>query len=329
MPTLWTLYRGLLQASPTLEVQWRVGAVFRKFRHLTSPQATRVQLLTGYKWLGVFTSAKHGDQYWASVLDRYSKLLGAKRKKELTDAALYDEMEWQEKLRNRPILTGGILRPSKSNKPLPRMKPQPIHVSMMIRRRRDARQRRLDRSEGYKEWKDYLSDERDFEERLFKQSKGSPPDVEFRDPSWVKNADAHIASVMDSVRREEEMSRMKISPELWAIVKQARREKIANKTREKERERRGELTNHAKKRMRQGLPAHLISTRGKTGVDRDKWIKDPSEGGYAGKIKKASGMKLKRDVEHLENNASPAALEVQEEIFREQSRRTAALDRQR
>lgn len=219
---------------------------------------------------------------------------------------------------------------------------------MMIRRRRDARQRRLDRSEGYKEWRDYLVAERNFEEQLHKRAKQKPLDVEFRDPSWgkwllskcpthgqftphsffvVKNADAHIGSVMASVRREEDMAKMKISPELWAIVKEARREKIANKTREKEREGRGELTNHAMKRMRQGLPAHLISTRGQSGVERDKWIKDPSEGGYAGRMKKASGMKLKRDVEHLENHASPTALEVQEAILREQSRRTAKLDR--
>ncbi|KAG9035009.1 hypothetical protein FS837_002072 [Tulasnella sp. UAMH 9824] len=198
---------------------------------------------------------------------------------------------------------------------------------MMIRRRRDARQRRLDRSEVYKEWREYLAQERSFEEQLQKRTRGKPLDAEFRDPSWVKNADAHIGSVMASVRREEDMAKMKISPELWAIVKQARREKIANKTREKERERRGELTNHAVKRMRQGLPAHLISTRGPSGVERDKWIKDPSEGGYAGRMKKASGMKLKHDVEQIENDASPAALEVQEEIFREQSRRTAELDR--
>ncbi|KAG8926263.1 hypothetical protein FRC00_003064 [Tulasnella sp. 408] len=295
-PTLWTLYRGLLEASPSPE------------------------------WLEIFTKAKHGDPHWVAVLERYRQLLEARRKKELTDAAMHDQLEWQEKLRNRPILTGGILRPSKFNKPLPRLKPQPIHISMMIRRRRDARQRRLDRSEAYKEWKDYLVDERNFEEQLHKRAKEIPLNVEFRDPGWVKNADAHIGSVIASVRREEDMAKMKISPELWAIVKEARREKIANKTREKERERRGELTNHAKKRMRQGLPAHLISTRGQSGVERDKWIKDPSEGGYAGRMKKASGMKLKHDVEHLENNASSTALEVQEEIFREQSRRTAKLD---
>lgn len=58
------------------------------------------------------------------------------------------------------------MRPSILNAPLPRLKPQPIHITMMMRRRRDARQNRIDRSRVHSELNQDLLAERDFEARM-------------------------------------------------------------------------------------------------------------------------------------------------------------------
>lgn len=46
-------------------------------------------------------------------------------------------------MRTRPIYTGGFLRPTMYHGPLPRMKPQPEHISMVIKKRIRARDKRL------------------------------------------------------------------------------------------------------------------------------------------------------------------------------------------
>ena len=50
IPTLWCLYRGLLRAaSGSCNTKFRIAMLFRQYRHLTSPAATREKLLQGYK----------------------------------------------------------------------------------------------------------------------------------------------------------------------------------------------------------------------------------------------------------------------------------------
>lgn len=69
-------------------------------------------------------------------------------------------------LARRPILTGGLMKATIYNRPLPRMKRQPLGLSMMIAWRRRARARRV---EQYSEMNDSLDDlraERSFEEAL-------------------------------------------------------------------------------------------------------------------------------------------------------------------
>lgn len=50
---------------------------------------------------------------------------------------------WYERMRTRPIMTGAYLRPSLYNGPLPRLVPQPLHITGMITSRRKARERRM------------------------------------------------------------------------------------------------------------------------------------------------------------------------------------------
>ena len=63
-------------------------------------------------------------------------------------------------------MTGGYLRPSFYNKPLPRLNPQPTSISVMIFRRRRARSRRVLDSRKWKNWIADLGLERQFEAYL-------------------------------------------------------------------------------------------------------------------------------------------------------------------
>lgn len=90
-------------------------------------------------------------------------------------------------MRNRPIMTGGYLRPSWFNNPLPRLSPQPIHISMMIASRRKARASRMVRFEQYNEWKEDMKHEARFERLLQEEL---PPEhaqqfqMIFQDREW-------------------------------------------------------------------------------------------------------------------------------------------------
>lgn len=76
----------------------------------------------------------------------------------------------QEKMQHRPIVTGGYIRASFYNKPLPRMRPQPLHITMMLKERRLARDRRGTLYSNLEEWLYDLRAEARFEEDLEKMS---------------------------------------------------------------------------------------------------------------------------------------------------------------
>ena len=80
---------------------------------------------------------------------------------------------WYERMRTRPIMTGGYLKPTFFNKPLPRLLPQPLHITGMISARRKVRQRRLDRYDALQNEKAFLDFESNFEHALAANA-GSP-----------------------------------------------------------------------------------------------------------------------------------------------------------
>lgn len=69
-------------------------------------------------------------------------------------------------MRHRPILTGTFQRATYFNKPLPRMKVQPLHVSGMIHKRIRARQRRREQQWTLVSWAKHIETEAMFERML-------------------------------------------------------------------------------------------------------------------------------------------------------------------
>ena len=73
-------------------------------------------------------------------------------------------------MRHRAILTGTFQRATYYNKPLPRMKVQPLHVSGMINKRILARERRRHQHWTLTSLSRHMEDEAEFERMLSKNA---------------------------------------------------------------------------------------------------------------------------------------------------------------
>jgi len=74
---------------------------------------------------------------------------------------------------------------------------------------------------------------------------------------------------------------------------EARRTKIRNKTRERERERRGEILKSTVRRQRKGPPAHILAKMSPKRRRMDQVARSLSEVGYVALVKRRLGMRLK------------------------------------
>ncbi|TCD70884.1 hypothetical protein EIP91_001192 [Steccherinum ochraceum] len=298
VPTLWTLYRGLLRNSSTDDVRWRIRRVFEQFRHLTTPRLARPQLLKYHKWLDTFIKAKEGDVYYRAVLQRYSRMVVAKRDKEDFKQMVREAFEWQRKLYRRPIMTGAYLRPTVANPPLPRLRPQPEHISGMIHKRRRATNRQYIAVEEADRTIDELKYEKEFEEKLTQEAQANGVQMK----TFFSDKFQDWTSPLIDIKKE---NRERISagirrrdspypPEMLEAIKQARREKVANKTKELQREARGEVLRRTVFRARAGPPAHILSKMTPLQKRMDKVSRSSvSEVGYVGMVKRKLGWKLK------------------------------------
>lgn len=96
---------------------------------------------------------------------------------------------WEAKLRKRPIFKGSFIRPSLDNKLLPRLFPQPDHITGMICSRRIARERRGEQRGILKSWAFDLRYEGLFEYALLKSVRGEA--VEAGLPKKGKSLERH------------------------------------------------------------------------------------------------------------------------------------------
>ena len=195
------------------------------------------------------------------------------------------------------------------------MKPQPLAITRIIAKRRAAKDRRLTRLTQLHESRDHLRREREFEERLATQAPGEFPRIysgsnaEEWGKNWLLlflggNLTRHLArterplmqaqkGIYDTFRRDTERASTPYAPAMLAAIKQARREKIANKTRERERERRGEILRRTVLRRNKGPPAHVLRRMTEEERKMDKVVRSVSEVGYVGQVKRKLGFKLR------------------------------------
>jgi hypothetical protein len=99
--------------------------------------------------------------------------------------------------------------------------------------------------------------------------------------------------LMDTYKLDQKRLFSTFPPKMIAAIKQARRDKILNKTRELERERRGEILPRTIHRRSKSPPAHILAKMTKEERRLDKLARHVSEVGVVGMAKMKLGHKLR------------------------------------
>lgn len=264
-----------------------------------------------------------------------------------------------DRLRNRPIITG-YFRPTPYNSALPRLKPQPAHITMMIAKRRRNREMRNVEYADVKELKNVIESEVLFERIL--ASKVAPGNFEYPTmkekpftPTWWGHSrgwgesmflltwlwslatkgspetediiEEHRAWLKTTFAADNARLHSPFPPELLARIADALRRRAANKLRERHREERGEVLKRTIIRARKGMPAHVLSRASPERIKLDKIARsNVSEVGYVGHVKKVLGWKLKRDNPWVEDGPEEMRekLQAMEREVNEENRKRRA-----
>ncbi|KAK7060326.1 hypothetical protein VNI00_001091 [Paramarasmius palmivorus] len=274
------------------QIRFRISKLFRKHQHLTGTKQTKRALEKGYKWLNIFQLAQAGDIKWQRVLQRYDRAIASKVEQARLNKMLDAELEWQQRLKNRPIFTGTIIRSTPFNRPLLRMKPQHPSISGMITKRMKTKERRFEKLNELAEYKDMVIKEKEFEQRLLGPNAKVWAGEAIRD--WLTPISQNAKALHAKLHETLDKFMAPYPEELIRKAKEARKNKVMNKTNERERERRGEILNSTMKRTRTGLPAHLLAKLSEEEIKEELIVRrSRSEVGYVGHLKKRKGYKLK------------------------------------
>ncbi|KAG7444273.1 uncharacterized protein BT62DRAFT_900050 [Guyanagaster necrorhizus] len=287
IPTL-RLFRHLLRSADHAQIRFSVGLHFRLNQHKTGTEQATAALRSGYKWLKAFKSARSGDIKSQEILRRYDSLVAVKRKKAVLER---EELEVLNRMRNRPMLTGGLMFPTLWHPALPRMKPQPIKISRMIAKRKRKYENRQVLLLRLKEHLRYAKSEVALEEGL------GVSDSEYGGSVREWSHEIGLALDKNQVYFDRMLARANgtVPQQLFERVIQARRNKIANKTRERERERKGEVLMATLRRSRKGPPANVLARMTPQQRKDDRVSRGGiGEIGYLGKVKARIGWRLSR-----------------------------------
>jgi len=283
-----------------------------------------------HKWRDMFAAAKAGDPRSQAIVERYARMVAFRRIKARNDQMAKEMLAWRDKLANRPILTGVFWRPTVVNGPLPRMTRQPLHISALIAKRRKKREQRMLEMLANRELREDIVREAKFERELALQAKRDGASFEgvFMDKGelWLQHLLERDREIMVTITRDEERARTPFPPKLVEQIMAARRERIANKTRERQRERAGVVLKRTLRRRKQGPPAHILAKMSEKEKHMDWVSRGVSEVGYVGMVKKRLGFKL-RDPEAYKGEWGRP--EERERLDREAAEIEAEVERRR
>jgi len=198
----------------------------------------------------------------------------------------------------------------------------------MIHKRRVARIRRVERQRALLSQLQDLRIEAQFEDRL--AATGAPFERSFSGPhlaAWHSPLDASLAELQAAFERDATRATRPTPPKLLKQLKAARREKVANKTREREREARGEVLTATRQRSRLGFPAHVLA-RWSPEERKANLLARRSAGevGYVGQVKRALGYKIPPEEDRVDEATRERLDTLTEELRRvNQSRRVKEL----
>ena len=188
----------------------------------------------------------------------------------------------------------------------------------MIHKRRVARRHRIERQRDITSQIQDLRVEARFEGSLAEE--GAQFESCFDGPhraEWGAPFKSCLEDMQAAFKRDAARAARPTPPGLLAQLKAARREKIANKTREHERERRGEVLLATRRRSRLGFPAHVLA-RWDPEVRKAKLIARRSVGevGYVGQVKRALGYRIPPEGDEVDGLAREKLDRLDEELRR-------------
>ncbi len=195
----------------------------------------------------------------------------------------------------------------------------------MIHKRRVARIRRVERQRALLSQLQDLRIEAQFEDRL--AATGAPFERSFSGPhlaAWHSPLDASLAELQAAFERDATRATRPTPPKLLKQLKAARREKVANKTREREREARGEVLTATRQRSRLGFPAHVLA-RWSPEERKANLLARRSAGevGYVGQVKRALGYKIPPEEDRVDEATRERLDTLTEELRRVNQSRQA------
>lgn len=198
----------------------------------------------------------------------------------------------------------------------------------MIHKRRVARVKRVERQRALLSQLQDLRIEAQFENEL--TAAGAQFTPSFSDPhheAWHSPLDASLEELQIAFERDTARATRSPPPELLKQLKAARREKVANKTREREREARGEVLMSTRRRSKLGFPAHVLA-RWSPEERKANLLARRSVGevGYVGQVKRKLGYKIPPEEDRVDDVTRERLDALAEELRRvNQSRRAKEL----
>ncbi|KAG6333597.1 hypothetical protein ID866_5497 [Astraeus odoratus] len=331
IPTLWTLYRGLIRHADRDNVRDRIRELFRENRYITSARAAKERLAQGHKWLDTFQRAKAGDAKLRAILDRYDRMIAVKREEQMWRECIHQVFTEEAAARTRPIFKGSFIRQTFSNRLLPRLVPQPENIGGIIRWRRSARERRLEKKEELRDWMDDLKRECALETELSQGHGLGKRDFTVHTlRMWLRPLQDKLKDTEDALMRDVKRLHAPYPRQLLLAAKRARQRRVANKTLQKEREARGLYFPSTLRRMKKGPPTHILEKMTPEQLKLYRISLGPAEGGYTAAVKLKQGMKLRKaGLWRLEGGQEQNQTEVeqrQNEIMAENERRRCNTD---
>ena len=195
----------------------------------------------------------------------------------------------------------------------------------MIYKRRKARTQRIEQQRALLSQVQDLHIEGEFEDSLAERTgarfkncfSGLSP------AAWRAPIESRLTVIQAAFIRDTARAARPTPPELLSQLKAARREKVANKTRERERQMRGEVLSATLRQSRLGFPTHTLTlwdpeTRKAKLIGR----RSTSKVGYVGQVKRALGYRIPPEDDEVDELARERLDRLAEEIRRaNQSRR--------
>lgn len=188
----------------------------------------------------------------------------------------------------------------------------------MIYKRRKARRRRIERQRAIFSHITDFRIEAKFEDIL--AANGAHFEDCFngsRLGEWMAPLKSSLADIQAAFDRDTARAARPAPPELLAQLKAARREKIANKTRERQRQMRGEVLSVTRRQSRLGFPAHVLA-RWSPEERKANLIARRSVGkvGYVGQVKRALGYNIPPEEDEVDELARERLDRLEEELRR-------------